>query len=56
MLLPDLFYRSRPYERASMAVFGDPEKRKQWFEKMMGPANTAAVMSDTTSFLDRSSS
>ena len=52
VLLPDLFYRSRPYERAHFSVFGDPDKRKHWIETMMGPANTANCMSDTAAFLD----
>jgi len=51
VLVPDLFYRSRPYERAHFSVFGDPEKRKHWAEKM-GTANTANVMSDTAAFLE----
>jgi len=51
VLVPDLFYRSRPYERAHFSVFGDPEKRKHWVEKM-GTANTANVMSDTAAFLE----
>ena len=52
VLAPDLFYRSRPYERASMAVFSDPDRRKEWFENKMSRANNALVMSDTQAFLD----
>jgi carboxymethylenebutenolidase len=52
VLLPDLFYRSRPYERAHFSIFGDPAKRADWIAKMMGPANTANCMSDTAAFLD----
>lgn len=52
VLLPDLFYRSGPYERARSSIFGDPDKRKAWIEKMMAPASTANVMSDTAAFLD----
>lgn len=51
VLLPDLFYRSRPYERAQFSIFSDPEKRKAWGEKM-GRANIANVMSDLVAFLD----
>jgi carboxymethylenebutenolidase len=52
VLLPDLFYRSGSYQRAHFSIFGDPDKRKAWVEKMMSPANTANVMSDTAAFLD----
>jgi carboxymethylenebutenolidase len=52
VLLPDLFYRSRPYERAHFSMFGDPEKRAAWMTTVMGPASTANTMSDTAAFLD----
>jgi carboxymethylenebutenolidase len=51
VLAPDLFYRARPYERASMAMFADPEKRKLWFEKMMAAASTDKIMSDMEAYL-----
>ncbi|MBV8761941.1 MAG: dienelactone hydrolase family protein [Deltaproteobacteria bacterium] len=51
VLAPDLFYRARPYERAHMSMFADPEKRKQWFEKMMVAASTDKVMSDMEAYL-----
>src|SRR3569623_132654 len=46
VLAPDLFYRVGNYERASMAMFSDPDKRKQWFEKMFVAAQSDKVMSD----------
>jgi carboxymethylenebutenolidase len=53
VLLPDLFYRSGPYEPMDpRAVFGDPEKRKLWMEKFMALATIANIMSDTQAFLD----
>ena len=53
VLLPDLFYRSGPYEPMDPATtFSDPEKRKVLFEKFFGPASPANVMSDTQAFLD----
>ncbi len=52
VLLPDLFYRSGPYEPMdAKAIFSDPEKRKilaQYFS-LATPAN---VMADTGTFLD----
>ena len=51
VLAPDLFYRARPYERAHMSMFADPEKRKMWFEKMMVAASTDKVMSDMEAYL-----
>ncbi|HTW75749.1 MAG TPA: dienelactone hydrolase family protein [Steroidobacteraceae bacterium] len=53
VLLPDLFYRSGPYEPMDPhTAFSDPEKRKVLFEKFFGPASPANVMSDTKAFLD----
>jgi carboxymethylenebutenolidase len=52
VLAPDLFYRAAPYQRASMSIFADPEKRKHWFEKMMAAASTDKIMSDMQAFLD----
>ncbi len=53
VLLPDLFYRSGPYEPMDPhTTFSDPEKRKVLFEKFFGPASPANVMSDTKAFLD----
>jgi len=53
VLLPDLFYRSGPYEPMNpREVFTDPEKRKILMEKFFAPATAANVMSDTRAFLD----
>jgi carboxymethylenebutenolidase len=53
VLLPDLFYRSGPYEPMNPAeVFSDPEKRKILMEKFFAPATQANIMSDTAAFLD----
>ena len=52
-LLPDLFYRSGPYEPMDPhAVFSDPEKRKILMEKFIGLATQDKIMSDTRAFLD----
>lgn len=53
VLLPDLFYRSGPYEPVDPAVLHkDPDLRKAHREKYMAPATSSAVMSDTEAFLD----
>jgi carboxymethylenebutenolidase len=53
VLLPDLFYRSGPYEPMDPhSVFTDPEKRKVLMEKFFAHATQANIMSDTRSFLD----
>ncbi len=53
VLLPDLFYRSGPYEPMDgRTVFSDPAQRKIWMEKFMAPASPANIMSDTRAFLD----
>jgi carboxymethylenebutenolidase len=52
VLLPDLFYRSGPYEPMDPhTVFSDPEKRKVLMEKFFAPATPANIMSDTRAFL-----
>ncbi len=53
VLLPDLFYRSGPYEPMDPhTVFSDPEKRKILMEKFFARATQANIMSDTSAFLD----
>lgn len=53
VMLPDLFYRSGPYEPMDpRVVFTDPEKRKVLMEKFVAPASQANVMSDIRAFLD----
>ena len=53
VLLPDLFYRSGPYEPMDPhTVFTDPEKRKVLMEKFFAHASQANIMSDTRAFLD----
>ena len=53
VLLPDLFYRSGPYEPMdARSVFSDPEKRKILMEKFFAHATQANIMSDTRAFLD----
>jgi carboxymethylenebutenolidase len=53
VLLPDLFYRSGPYEPMDpRQVFSDPEKRKVLMEKHFALATPANIMSDTAAFLD----
>jgi carboxymethylenebutenolidase len=52
VLLPDLFYRSGPYEPMNAhTIFTDPEQRKVLMEKF-ALATQANIMSDTTAFLD----
>ena len=52
VLLPDLFYRSGPYEPMDPhTVFSDPQKRKVLMEKFFAPATPANIMSDTRAFL-----
>lgn len=52
-LLPDLFYRSGPYQPMDPhAVFSDPEKRKMLIEKFFSGATQANIMSDTRACLD----
>jgi carboxymethylenebutenolidase len=53
VLLPDLFYRSGPYEPMDpQTVFTDPAARKVLMEKFFAPATQANIMSDTRAFLD----
>lgn len=53
VLMPDIFYRSGAYPPIDpKVVFGDPELRKNHFEKIMGPATSERVMSDTSAFLE----
>lgn len=53
VLLPDLFYRSGPYEPMNPhTVFSDPEQRKVLMEKFFAHATPANLMSDTGVFLD----
>ena len=53
VLLPDLYYRSGPYEPMDPhTVFSDPEKRKVLMEKFFAPATPANIMSDTRAFLE----
>ena len=53
VLLPDLYYRSGPYEPMNPhTAFSDPEQRKLLLEKFMAPASAANVMADTRAFLD----
>jgi carboxymethylenebutenolidase len=53
VLLPDLFYRSGPYEPMDAhTVFTDPEKRKVLMEKFFAQVSPAKVMADTRAFLD----
>jgi carboxymethylenebutenolidase len=52
VLLPDLFYRSGPYEPLAPDVFSDPQKRQVLMERFFALATPANVMSDTRAFLD----
>jgi carboxymethylenebutenolidase len=53
VLLPDLFYRSGPYEPMDPhRVFSDPQQRKILMEKFMALATPANIMSDTGAFLE----
>lgn len=53
VLLPDLFYRSGPYEPMDpFTVFSDPEKRKVLMERFFAPATPANIMADTRAFLE----
>ena len=53
VLLPDLFYRSGPYEPMDpKTLFSDPEKRKMLMEKFFSKATQTNIMSDTRAFLD----
>lgn len=53
VLLPDLFYRSGPYEPPDpRTIFSVPELRAAWFRDYVSKANQASVMRDTRAFLD----
>ncbi|HXX69272.1 MAG TPA: dienelactone hydrolase family protein [Polyangiaceae bacterium] len=53
VLLPDLFYRSGPYEPMDPhTIFTDPDKRKLLMEKFFAHATPANIMSDTKAFLE----
>ena len=53
VLLPDLFYRSGPYEPMNPhTLFSDPEQRKVLMEKFFAFATQENIMSDTAAFLD----
>ncbi|HEY4103036.1 MAG TPA: dienelactone hydrolase family protein [Polyangiaceae bacterium] len=52
VLLPDLFYRSGPYEPMdAKSVFSDPAQRKVLMEKFFAHVSPAGIMSDTKAFL-----
>lgn len=52
-LLPDLFYRSGPYEPMDPhKVFSDPEQRKVLMEKFFAHATAQNIMADTRFFLE----
>ncbi|MGO9932714.1 MAG: dienelactone hydrolase family protein [Steroidobacteraceae bacterium] len=52
-LLPDLFYRSGPYEPMDPhAIFSDPQQRKILMDKFFALATQANIMSDTRVLLD----
>jgi carboxymethylenebutenolidase len=54
VLLPDLFYRSGPYEPMNAkTVFADPDERAVLMERFLAKVTTAKVMGDTRAFLDR---
>ncbi len=53
VLLPDLFYRSGPYEPIdTKVVWTNKDLREVHRAKFMDPAKPAAIMSDTAAFLD----
>jgi carboxymethylenebutenolidase len=53
VLLPDLFYRSGPYEPMDPhTLFSDPDKRKVLMDKFFAHATQANIMSDTGALLD----
>jgi carboxymethylenebutenolidase len=52
VLLPDLYYRSGPYEPMDFSLFADPEKRKVFTEKFFERATPTNIMADTRAFLD----
>jgi carboxymethylenebutenolidase len=53
VLLPDLFYRSGPYEPMNAkTVFSDPEQRKTLMEKFFALAPLPKIMDDTRFFIE----
>ncbi len=53
VLLPDLFYRSGPYEPQDPGkIFGDPEVRAAWVSKTIATLSHDKVREDTRAFLD----
>jgi carboxymethylenebutenolidase len=53
VLLPDLFYRSGPYEPMDPhTLFSDPVQRKMLMDKFFALATPANIMRDTRAFLD----
>ena len=53
VLLPDMFWRLRPYEPLVPAeVFSSPEKRQELFGTFIASTNPAKAMADTAVFLD----
>lgn len=53
VLVPDLFYRSGPYETMDpRAIFADPDGFKVLKEKFMAQLDVAKVMADTAALLD----
>jgi carboxymethylenebutenolidase len=54
VLLPDLYYRSGPYEPMdAKTVFTDPAQRATLMSKYMAPASIGNIMRDTRAFLDQ---
>lgn len=52
VLLPDLFYRSGPYEPMNAAVvFGDPQLRQMLRDRFSAHVTQAKIMADTAAFL-----
>jgi carboxymethylenebutenolidase len=52
-VLPDLFYRSGPYDPMDPhTVFSDPEQRKRLMERFFVHASPANIMSDVRAVLD----
>lgn len=53
VLLPDLFYRSGPYDPVDPAkLLSDPAVRGAWFARHAPTTNSANIMRDTAVFLD----
>jgi carboxymethylenebutenolidase len=53
VLMPDLYYRSGPYEPMIAAeIFGNADKRAELGKKFMGAIDQAAIVRDARAFLD----